>query len=126
MGSIRTMMGAGLPAAAAIAVGSGTFATTISAAGTTNADATQLVADFNVVTTAVTNAGVKLPDVEVGSQIVVVNGTAAAPLKIYPGTGYQMNNQTATSGFFSLGANESAMFIRGSAVHWAGIGDTAA
>jgi len=125
MGSVRTMMGAGVPAAAAVAIGTGTFATGISAAGTTNADATQLSADFNVVTTAATNAGVKLPDVEVGSQVVVVNGGVAAPMRIYPGTGYQINNDTATTGFASLGAKKAAIFIRGSATHWACAGDAA-
>jgi hypothetical protein len=125
MGSVKTMMGSGLSGAAAIAIGSGTFATGLTAAGTTNADALQLTADFNVVTTASTNQGVKLPDVEVGSEVVVVNGTAAAPLLVYPPSGGQINNLTATTTGRGIGANKAGIFKRGSAVHWACAGDLA-
>lgn len=125
MGSVKSMMGSGIPGAAAANIHAGTFATGLSAAGTTNADATQLVADFNVVTTASTNQGVKLPDVEVGSSVVVVNGTAAAPLLVYPPASGQINNLTATSGGRGIGAGKAGIFIRGSAVHWACAGDLA-
>ncbi len=124
MGSVRSLMGAGMPAAQAVAVNGGTFATGISAAGTTTADATQLVADFNVVTTTASSTGVKLPDVEVGSQIIVVNGGANACL-VYPPTGCQLNNQTVTSAGRTVGAGKAGIFIRGSAVHWSVIADAA-
>lgn len=124
MGSVRSMMGAGLPAAAAVAIGSGTFATGLTAAGTSVTDALALTADFNVLTTVASSTGAKLPDVEVGSAIVVVNGGSNA-LLVYPPTGSQLNNQTVSSAGRTVGAGKAGIFIRGSAVHWAVIADAA-
>lgn len=124
MGSVRSMMGAGLSGAAAQAIGAGSFATGISAAGSDNTDATQLVADFNVVTTVGSGEGVLLPDVEAGSDITVINGDTNA-LLVYPPSGGQINDLTATTAGVTIGAGKAGIFRRGSAVHWAGIGDTA-
>lgn len=125
MASVQTLMGAGMPAAQARNVGTGTFATGISAAGSDNTDATPLVADFNVVTTAESGTGVILPDVEVGSDITVVNGGANA-LLVYPNSGAQLNNQTATTAGRTVGAGKAGIFRRGSVTHWAAIADAAA
>lgn len=124
MASVATMMGAGLSGAAAVAVGTGTFATGLTAAGSSATDALQLTADFNVVTTTASSTGVKLPDVEVGSDITVVNGGANA-LLVYPPTGCQLNNQTVTTAGRTIGAGKAGIFRRGSAVHWSAIADAA-
>jgi len=118
------MMGSGIPALAAAAIHGGTFATGLTAAGTGANDALQLTADFNVLTTVASSTGAKLPDVEVGSAVIVVNGGANA-LLVYPPTSGQLNNQTATSGGRTIGAGKAGVFVRGSAVHWAAIGDAA-
>ena len=123
MSSVRTLMGSGMPAAQAQAM-TGTFATGLTAAGTTNADALQLVADFNVLTTVASGTGAKLPDVEVGSVITVVNGGANA-LLVYPPAGAQLNNQTVTTAGRTIGAGKAGTFRRGSAAHFAAIGDAA-
>lgn len=124
MASVKTLMGSGMPAAQAVAVNTGTFATGLTAAGTTNADALQLTADFNVLTTVGSGAGAILPDVEAGSAIIVVNGGSNA-LLVYPPAAGQLNNQTATSAGRTIGAGKAGIFSRGNAIHWAVVGDAA-
>lgn len=124
MGSVQSMMGSGLPAAAAKAIGVGTFATGLTAAGTDNTDALALVADFNVITTAGSGTGAILPDVEAGSIVVVVNGGSNA-LLVYPPSGGQLNNQTATTAGRTVGAGKAGIFIRGNNIHWAAVADAA-
>ncbi len=123
MGSVKTMMGAGLSGAAAVAIGTGTVATGLTAAGTSTANALVLAADVNLVTTAASGTGVRLPDVEVGSQIFVANGGLNA-LLVYPTSGGQMNGNTADAGL-TLGVKKGAIFARVSASQWVGAGDAA-
>jgi hypothetical protein len=80
MGSVKTMMGSGIAGLAAQSIHAGTVNEAVSAAGTTTANATALVADSNVVTTAAASTGVRLPDAEVGSSVVIVNGQASIAL----------------------------------------------
>lgn len=63
-----------------------TFQSGITAAGTTQATATQLPAGIFLleVDTAATNAGVNLPPCIPGTQAILYNNTAAAPLLVYP------------------------------------------
>jgi hypothetical protein len=109
-------MGAGTSASAAKQI-CGDVADTLTAAGTTNADALQLSAIINRVTTAAASTGVRLMLPEVGSQIVVVNSGANAVL-VYPGTGAQINALTATSGGFSVAAGGRALFVGTSSANW--------
>ena len=124
MGSVQSMMGSGLPAAASKAVHVGTVNEAVSAAGTTTADATALVADSNVVTTAAASTGVRLPDAEVGTSIIIVNGQASNALKVYPHSGGKVNNLSADAGG-TIGASKSGIAVRLSSTHWALVGDLA-
>ncbi len=110
------VMGAGNSASAATQI-CGDVADTLTAAGTTNADALQLSAIINRVTTAAASSGVRLMLPEVGSQIVVVNSGANAVL-VYPGTGAQINALTATTGGFSVAAGGRALFVGTSSANW--------
>ena len=124
MGSVRTMMGSGIGGLAAQSIHSGTVNEAVSAAGSTTADATALVADSNVVTTAASGTGVRLPDVEVGSSVIIINGQGSNALKVYPHSGGQVNNLSADAGG-TIGASKSGIAVRVSSTHWALIGDLA-
>ncbi|CAB3957299.1 hypothetical protein LMG7053_05247 [Achromobacter ruhlandii] len=95
----------------------GGVANTLTATGTTNADALGLSAETNVVTTAATGTGVRLMPIEVVSRVTVVNLGANA-LLVYPGTGVQINALTATTGGFSVPAGKVADFIGVSPTQW--------
>lgn len=102
------LMGSGFSGAMAVnACGDAT--TTITAAGTTNADATALNSAINCVTTTAASTGVKLPPTEVGGSVVVANLGANA-LLVYPAASSQINALTVTSGGFSVGAGKVATF----------------
>ena len=102
------IMAAGVSAQAANQICGGVV-TGISAAGTTNADATVLSASTNVVSTAAASTGVKLPPVERGAVIEVFNQGANAVL-VYPPASAKIDALTATSGGFSVGAGKAARF----------------
>jgi len=57
----------------------------VTAAGTTQGDATALTKTYNLVQTASANQGVKLPDAAAGLKVTVYNSTAAN-IKVYPAT----------------------------------------
>jgi len=116
MGSNISVMGSGVSGAAADAISIGTVALAVSGAGTTSADATQLSADSNLVTVCASGAGVKLPDV--GGTVTVYNGVSGNACLVYPPTGQQLNNKTASSGTISIGASKGATFRRLSTLHW--------
>lgn len=103
------LMGTGTAAASAQAI-CGNTAATLTATGTTNADALQLGADINDVTTTASGTGVRLPPTEAGSSIFVSNLGANA-LLVYPFAGSQINALTVTTGGFSVPAGKSAWFI---------------
>lgn len=124
MGSVQGMMGGGIPALAAINIHVGNVAVGLTAAGSAATDALQLTADTNVVTTTASGTGVKVPGVEVGSTVVIINGGANA-LLVYPPTGGQMNNQTVTTAGRTIGAGKAGICLRVTDVHWALMGDTA-
>jgi hypothetical protein len=91
-----------------ITQGSGSYsqesvATGISAAGTTIADATQLAAAMNEVTTVASGTGVKLPVAAVGATIVVQN-LGANNLEVYPPNGSGVINGAAAGGAITLAA----------------------
>lgn len=110
------LMGVGNSALSATAICGG-VANTLTAAGTTNANALFLSAEINVVTTAAAGTGVRLMPIEVGSAVLVANQGANA-LLVYPGTGVQIDALTATTGGFSIPAGKSAMFYGVSGTQW--------
>jgi hypothetical protein len=110
------LMGSGLAPLAAVNI-CGDVADTLTAAGTTNADALALSAAINRVTTAALSTGVRLMLPESGSQVMVINSGANAVL-VYPGTGASINALTATSGGFSVAAGGRALFVGTSSTNW--------
>ena len=119
MSSMTTKQQAGLPSLvnANIEVGS---VGTVAALGSTNSDAAPLPFDSNQVTGADAAKGVILLDVPNGSSIRVFNN-AAAVLKVYPPSGGQINNLTATSGNISIAANKGAVLCKLADGQWGSI-----
>ncbi len=116
MGIPSRLMGSGCSSSQAVNI-CGDVVDSITAAGTTNADATQLSAAINRVTTTALNTGVRLMLPESGSQVAVINSGANA-LLVYPGTGASINALTATTGGFSVAAGGRALFIGTGSANW--------
>lgn len=97
----------------------GSVADGLTATGTTNADALQLTAAINRVTTTALNTGARLPLALItpGARVTVVN-SGANPLTVYPGTGAQINALTVTSGGFAVAAGGRADFVATSNTNW--------
>jgi hypothetical protein len=110
------LMGIGCSAGQAVNI-CGDVADTLTATGTTNADALQISAVINRVNTTALNTGVRLMVPEQGSQVVVINSGANA-LLVYPGTGAQINALTVTTGGFSVAAGGRALFVATSSANW--------
>lgn len=70
---------------------------TVSAAGTTQGDATALTKTTNIVTSATASQGVKLPAVVAGLSIKVVN-TTAVTIVVYPNTSDVIDGGTVNAG----------------------------
>jgi hypothetical protein len=81
----------------------------ITAAGTTQSDATQLTKSINIVTTVPASSGVKLPAAEAGMRIIVRNSTSTA-LKVYPNTGAAIEPALANAAY-TLNATTSMEFF---------------
>ena len=77
--------------------------TGIAAAGTTQADAAILQADWNSVDTVPANSGVRIPPLIPGQEIVVLN-TDGIAVKVYPSIGVAID---------SLGANAAFSLVNG-------------
>ncbi|MDE3021972.1 MAG: hypothetical protein KGI54_08940 [Pseudomonadota bacterium] len=110
------LMGSGLAAQAAVNI-CGDVGDSLTAAGTTNADALGLTAAINRVTTTAASTGVRLMVPETGASVVVVNSGANA-LLVYPGTGASINALTVTTGGFSVAAGGRALFVGTSSTNW--------
>jgi hypothetical protein len=110
------VMGGGNSASSAIQI-CGDVADTLTATGTTNADALGLSAVINRVTTAALNTGVRLYLPEAGAQVAVIN-SGANPVAVYPGTGAAINALTVTTGGFAVPAGGRALFIGTSSTNW--------
>lgn len=111
------LMGSGIAPLAAVNI-CGDVADSLTAAGTTNANALAVSAAINRVTTTAASTGVILLVPEVGAQMVVINSGANA-LLVYPGgTGVSINALTATTGGFSVAAGGRALFVGTSSTNW--------
>ena len=73
----------------------GDWATSLAAAGTTQATATAVTADHVLVTTVVGADGVRLVGQPDGAECSVANATTTDGLLVYPPTGAAFNGQTA-------------------------------
>jgi hypothetical protein len=88
----------------------------VSAAGSTQAGATALTVDYNVVTTVGASAGVKLPTATAGRRIVIVN-KGANTLSIYPATGGTIDALSANAAI-QIAANGSIELMASSTTQW--------
>lgn len=96
----------------------------VTAAGnSTQADATALTADVNVVTTATaTTNGVRLPaNRPVGDTMVVVNYDDGTSVIVYPSTGGKINNGSANAGV-TLAINMGIMLLSLGNNNWVRVG----
>lgn len=110
------LTGAGTPGLQAQGI-LGSVANGLTAAGSSNADALQLGAAINRVTTTAASTGVKLPVPKPGERVTVINSGANA-LLVYPGTGVQINALTVTTAGFSVAAGGRADFIGVTNANW--------
>lgn len=94
----------------------GTVTNSLTAAGTTQADALALTADVNILTTTGSGAGAILPNYDVGDEVWVVNGGANA-LLLYPPVDHYIND-LAKDAAYSLAADKAAVCKRVSATRW--------
>jgi hypothetical protein len=106
----KELMGLGLPAFQAVALGFGPGATSLTGAGTSSqADALALVQGVNVFSTVAANSGGRLPVAGASGPIAVCNAGANA-LLVYPATGQNINGGSA-NGSFSVTNAKSALFL---------------
>lgn len=90
----------------------------VAAAGSTVTDAAQLSAGFTVVTGADGTKGVKLPATPTAGTLVIIKGTAAAVLKVWPDAAATIN-AIGSNGAISLASGAiPAIFIAKSATQW--------
>jgi hypothetical protein len=90
----------------------------ITAAGTTQATATEITTASNNVTVVAAGAdGVRLPTAQPGVQILVRNSDAADALNIYPATGAQINALGANAAF-SLAAGLTIQLFSTTTTQW--------
>lgn len=89
----------------------------ISAAGTTQAGATQLSAQMNNVTTVASGAGVKLPPSVAGMQIVVNNDQATNALDVYP-SGTDKINALSAGAAYSHAVSSIVIYVCFTAGQW--------
>jgi hypothetical protein len=88
----------------------------VTAAGTTQGNATALSKTYNIVNTASANQGVKLPDASSGTRVTVFNSTTAT-IKIYPYTNESINDLNANAAL-ALGPEKGRDFVAVSATQW--------
>ena len=95
-------------------------ATGISAAGSSQGDATALTKAFNVVSTVSGGQGVVLPTAIAGMRVTVIN-TSSATLLVYPASGAAIN-ALATNAGYSLPTIGRLDYIAISATQWYAMG----
>ena len=84
------------------------------ATGTTAADALQLSAVINAITTSSASTGVKLPPTEAGARVTIYN-LSGQTITIYPQTGSTINNAAAS---VTVATTKSIDLIADSGTHW--------
>ena len=118
MALAQDIMKGGFSAGSARAIG-GQVHPTVSAAGTSISDATDLRASVNVVTTAAASSGVQLPNCEIGDEVDVLNLGANA-VTIYPDTSSNIINALSAGAGFSLATNTAVKLRKYTTTRWIG------
>lgn len=94
------------------------ISSSITAAGATQATATELTTAINNVAVVAAGAdGVRLPLAEPGVQILIRNSDASDTLSIYPDTGGQINALGANTAF-SLAAGSTVQLFANTTTQW--------
>lgn len=117
MSLAKDLMQVGIPDQAALRLGF--QVASVTAAGTTNADATTLLKSQTLVlATVALNTGVKLPaDAELGVEYVIGSISANAGV-VYPPAGGQINGDTVTTAGVPLTARGTTRCIRVDNINW--------
>lgn len=89
----------------------------LTATGTVQADALQLAATINQITTAAANTGVKLYASPVAGDMMVVYNGGANPVKVYPQSGGAINGLAANAGHI-LATKTSCIYFAASTTAW--------
>jgi hypothetical protein len=89
---------------------------TVTAAGTTQGDATALTKAVSIVTTATSNQGVKLPTAAAGISATIVN-TTAVTIKVYPNTSDVIDGGTVNVAVY-LAPYSSVQLVAQDAIDW--------
>ncbi len=110
------VLGAGNSPLSALSI-CGDGATGLVATGSTAADALQLSAVFNAITTSSASTGVKLPPTEVGAMVGVFNGSGQT-IVAYPPTGSTIN---AAASSVNITNGKGVLFFATSATTWVSV-----
>ena len=110
------VMGSGNAALSTLSI-CGDGATGLVAVGSTAADALQLSAVWNTLTTSSASTGVKLPPTEAGAMVGIRNDSGQT-ITVYPATSSTIN---AGASSYSLATAKTALFFAPSATTWAAI-----
>lgn len=125
MSLLTNLIGLGMPPEQASAIDGYTASSapnltstgSITAAGTTIADATALTSFVNVVSTTATSTGVKLPDVPVGQSVFVQNNGANA-LNLWPHSSTGTLNGGTAGAAVTIAAAAGNICVRSSSTNW--------
>ena len=90
----------------------------VAATGSVLADAAQLSQGFTVVTGANGTVGVKLPALPVAGTVVIVKGTTAGVLKVWPGATATINAIGSNDAISLASGAVPAIFIAKSSTQW--------
>lgn len=127
MGFLENLMGTGMPGELAGIVSARTVdnsptrtsSGSLTATGTTIADALALVNLVNLVGTAAAGTGVRLPDAPIG-QLVVVQNNGANALNVFPPSASGTINGGTAGAAVTTAAAAGFLGIRRSATDWIG------
>lgn len=120
MAFAKNQMGLGVAAAEAAGDFIAQVQTGISAAGTTQATATLVSADANLVSTVAASSGVIVYNGQIGDSCIVFNDGGANTLIVYPPTSGKINNLATNAGMV-LGINTAVLLMKVSATRWLGV-----
>lgn len=117
MATVQNLMGSGMPGLQAGKIGT-TESTALTATGSAQGDALQLVASWNKFSTVGASTGCILPKSHGQPITTILNGGSNA-LSVYPATGETINAIAANSAF-SL-TNAKAMILIPTEIGWIGV-----
>lgn len=125
MSQLTDLIGLGMPWQHANAVATNTTtscsmkscATALTAAGTVIGDALALTSLVNIVTTAAASTGVKLPDVDIGVEVVVQNN-GGNTMNLFPPTSAGTINAGSAGAAVTIAAAAGNRAIRISTTDW--------